>query len=217
MRNLIQSKKRLVFVLLAILVAISITYLLTRSSNFVPTVRSSIPADGQFLNINGAIQIEFAQELSASEQKKVIVVADPNFTHRIVWDAANLMSIIPEDLQPTDHLTISIFYRKKSIYNLNLIAVTSNYDTSELNQQAQKQAADDLVFSQKITEYYATYPFLNQLPISNSDYVMVFEPDTSKIRVRILGENETLIRQQAINKAKEIGVDTIKIPILFIK
>ena len=95
----------------------------------------------------------------------------------------------------------------KNQFNLNGLSPT---ESTQLIQ-------DSLKYGQAIKELNQKYPWYSQLPIETKDFRIVYDFDKNSFRIRLLTQASETIKQAAVDKLKEIGVDLNKFSYYFLE
>jgi len=79
------------------------------------------------------------------------------------------------------------------------------------------QTPNDQLYGQAIKTLVQQYPWYPKLPIETKDFRIIYDFDKKSFRIRILTQPTDVIKQVAIDKLKEIGVDLTKFTYYFIE
>jgi galactitol-specific phosphotransferase system IIB component len=113
-------------------------------------------------------------------------------------------------------IVVFLSARKKSVSSPTPSPQPSSTITTNLIQQKIDQTIYDVQFAQETKEIVNKYPFITKLPIITNKYNILFEFQSEKIKVVLKLVNKEEVQNEIDLKLKEIGVDTIKYPIIYI-
>lgn len=95
----------------------------------------------------------------------------------------------------------------KNQFNLNGLSPT----------ESAQQLQNDLKFGQALEALNRKYPWYSQLPIETKDFRIVYDFDKNSFRIRLLTQSSESIKQAAVDKLKEVGVDLNKFSYYFLE
>jgi len=122
-------------------------------------------------------------------------------------------------------LMISFFSRPKTKTTTPSPSPTpsakNQFNLNKLNPQESAQRnqdeLDDLKYGQALKNLHQKYPWYSQLPIETKDYRIVYDFDKNSFRIHLLSQASEIIKQAAVDKLKEIGVDLNKFSYYFLE
>jgi len=174
-----------------------------------PSIQStSLSNDQTNVMLDVPVDIAFTTPTTARERRHLAFNIVPPIVGSPTWDSPNtIVRLNPySTLTKNTHYTIDILYKNKSIYTLSF--TTNPYDEADLHDQANKQAADDLIFGQKVSESLQQRPWLSSLPIRTPSYYIYFDTPSQQFLFYFIAPQTPILEQQAIDALKKLGVPT---------
>lgn len=83
--------------------------------------------------------------------------------------------------------------------------------------ESAQQIKNDLKYGQALESLHQKYPWYSRLPIETEDFRIIYDFDKNSFRIRLLTQSSASIKQAAVDKLKEIGVDLKKFSYYFIE
>lgn len=74
----------------------------------------------------------------------------------------------------------------------------------------------DYQFNDLVKSTVNQYPFITKLPIFTDHYTIIFDFETTSIRVRLINTTQAAVSAQVTQQLQSIGVDTTKIPVNYL-
>ena len=189
-----------------------VTSLLLLFFNFsapIPSVASaSISPHQTNVLLDAPLTLTFSSPLSSTERRRLTFHLIPSVSDSSAWDGSyTIVRLNPHSsfIKKTSY-TLEVLYKNKSIYTLSFS--TNPYDEADLRDQANKQAADDLIFGQKVSESLQQRPWLTSLPIRTPSYYIYFDTPSKQFLLYFIVPRTQTLEQQAVDDLKKIGVPT---------
>lgn len=88
---------------------------------------------------------------------------------------------------------------------------------NQLLKDSAQQTENDFKYGQALKDLHQKYPWYSQLPIETNEYRIIYDFDKNSFRIRLLTQSSESIKQAAIDKLKEIGVDLNKFSYYFLE
>jgi hypothetical protein len=79
------------------------------------------------------------------------------------------------------------------------------------------ETPNDQVYNQAVTSVVEKYPWYPQIPIETKDYRIIYDFEKNSFRIRLLTQSTEDLKQSALTKLKNIGVDLAKFNYYFIE
>jgi len=178
----------------------------------LPQVSSSVPQDGEEHVLGSLpITVTFAEELSGEQQDEIRISLDPDALFILRWLDSRRVRLTPtEGLEFSTRYTVSVVYKGEGLSSFSFHTLETTAE--QLEQDIQEQAEGDELFAEAQVEWYENNPWYSQLPITSDDFTIVYEPDTTKFRIRLtLGSSPTgaeigAAKNRALERLELIGI-----------
>jgi len=195
--------------LIAGFILASILLLFINATSTIPSIINSSIKDGQTnILLDTSLDLTFSVPLSSKERRRLTFVFTPQLPSSPIWDKTSTIVrlITPSLFTKNTHYSIKVLYQNKPIYTISF--TTNPYDKADLIEQGKKQALDDLIFGQKVSESLKKRPWLSSLPIRTPSYYIYFDTPSQKFLFYFVAPQTPALEQQAVDALKKIGVPT---------
>jgi|SRR3989344_8302113 len=181
-----------------------------------PKILKTEPRDKQeYVLVDSNITITFVRPLFEENKAFLTITTEPETKPSLTWAGNAKLSINPSDQLNTETAyTVKVIYKQQSLHTFTF--TTNLYTPEQLDEQAEIQAQDDLLFGSAFNKVIQDYPWYPRLPIDTEKYTITydFEIEAFKIKIKTPNPNEEEkdnIVKDALERLKAIGVDTEKI------
>lgn len=195
-----------------LLVAISVFLLVYNLKNKTPEIiLSDISPNplAETINIQDALKLTF-ENISEEEKTKTDVFISPKIDFTGEWENFEL-KLVPDSYWKPGEIYTAILYIDNSYFtHFSFLVVNDDSLTKEEKDLIYNQEINTL--ADKYAELYADKPWLEDLPIIADQYIIIYDFDNQRIRIRLLKtenlspEEITFYKEKGIAEIVKIGV-----------
>src|SRR5260221_1722081 len=200
--NNIKMKKRNIVLLsvLGILILGGIFFLLRKTASPVQFLRSN-PVHGSVkVSLFDPVTLEF-NSLTQDLQSKVSYKLSPDNKTSFSWKNSSTLVITPfTKFDFGTEFSLSVYYQQTLLKTINFR--TKSEQELTLQEQQAVQTVDDYLYAQQQKQQLTDRPWTKSLPIDNSQYEAVDDPQNNSIFVRIRDKTTNIdtLKKQITNK-----------------
>jgi len=211
MVNIKVNKKNIIVALMAVVVIVVIVLVTTKEGKKIiqpaPMITSTTPGDNsKYVVESSDLKIVFQNETTEKEKNDITIKSEPDARFASTWISDTTLKLTPpNNLENDTTYKISVVYKGDTVKTITF--KTEKNSKEELANQAREQARYDYIFNEDLKKVFEEMPWLEKLPIENTNYRAVYDFDKNSLRIRLLipstaSENEK-------ENAKEAALESI--------